>query len=133
MKFETELSTAKDPAIKQVGNYLRQRAATDPSVAASLKKEKKSLAECWKYIMGEAFAKVKRNGNAGSSYLTDDEVYNMAVHYYDEDDIKINPLNGVKSTMTEASKETSEVKKKVEKRAKKKSDLVEGQISLFEI
>jgi len=132
MNFETELSTTKDPAIIQVGNYLRQRAETDPSVATNLKKEKKSLAECWKYIMGEAFAKVKRNGNNGSSYLTDDEVYNMAVHYYDEDDIKIKPLNGVRATKTESS----EVKKKVEKRAKpnkKKSDLIEGQISLFEI
>lgn len=137
MSFETELSTTKDLAIKQIGDYLRQRAETDPSVAANLKKEKKSLAECWKYIMGEAFAKAKRNGSTRNSYLTDNEVYGMAIHYYDEDNIKINPLNGVKSTKTEASKETSEseVKKKVEKRAKqnkKKNDLIEGQMSLFE-
>jgi len=132
MTFEEELKTTKDQSIKQVGYYLRQRAETDPSVAANLKKENKSLAACWKYIAGEAFAKAKRNKSVGSSYLTDDEVYGMAVHYYDEDDIKIKPLEGVRETKTTSS----QVQKKVEKRAKpskKKNDLSEIQMSLFEI
>ena len=48
--------------------------------------EKKSIDECCSYIMGEA----RKRGNAVA--ISDEEVYGMAVHYYDEDDIKINRL-----------------------------------------
>jgi hypothetical protein len=65
-----------------IQSYLNLRAFQDPLFAASLKKEGKSIDECLNYIMET----VKKSGQQG---FEDSEVYNMAVHYYDEDDIKV--------------------------------------------
>lgn len=73
--------SAKD-AIKA---YLDRRAASDPLFAASYAKPGKNLDECFRYILGEA----RKRGSAVC--MTDDEVFGLAVHYYDEDDIKISP------------------------------------------
>ncbi len=71
--------TAKD-AIKK---YLDHRAATDELFAASYAKKNKTLDECFSYILSEA----RKRGT--HVCMTDDEVFSLAVHYYDEDDIKI--------------------------------------------
>lgn len=54
MTFEEELQAEKNPSIIKIGKYLQKRAKDDQSVARNLEKEKKSLKECWKYILGEA-------------------------------------------------------------------------------
>lgn len=69
-----------------IKSYLDERAKTDELFAKSYAKPNKSLKECCNYIMGEA----KKCGNAVC--ISDDEVYGMAVHYYDEDNIKVNKL-----------------------------------------
>lgn len=67
---------------------LNQRAAEDKLFAQELKKEKKSIDECCKYVMGEVTKWF--NKNKGSALGMDDsEVLAMAVHYYDEDDIQV--------------------------------------------
>lgn len=66
--------------------YLDKRAAEDEQFAVSYAKPNKSIDECFRYIIGE----VHNKGNA--VYLSDAEVFGMAVHYYDEDDIKIKKL-----------------------------------------
>lgn len=75
---------AKD-AIKA---YLDNRAATDELFAANYAKENKNLDECFNYILGEA----RQRGN--TVCMTDEEVFGLAVHYYDEDNIKIKPTGG---------------------------------------
>lgn len=75
----SKTNSAKD-AIK---NYLDARAASDPLFATSYAKPKKSIDECFNYILNEA----RKRGT--SVCLTDDEVFGLAVHYYDEDDIKV--------------------------------------------
>lgn len=70
--------------------YLDKRAAEDELFAKSYAKPNKSIDECVKYIEGEAYKHAKGN----KAFLTDDTVYGWAVHYYDEDDIKINPVKG---------------------------------------
>ena len=89
-----------------IRNYLDNRAKTDELFAVAYAKPNKNIDECFNYILGEA----KKQGNAVC--LTDDVVFGWAVHYYDEDDIKINPLpNNVKAAakasveLTEADKE----------------------------
>lgn len=67
---------------KTIAEYLNQRADTDPLFAVNLKKETKNIDDCITYILNQ----VKASGCNGFS---DDEIYSMAVHYYDEDDIKI--------------------------------------------
>lgn len=69
-----------------IKSYLDERARTDELFAKSYAKENKNLDECCSYIMGEA----RKLGNAVC--ISDNEVFGMAVHYYDEDDIKVNKL-----------------------------------------
>lgn len=66
--------------------YLDERAKADELFAKSYAKPNKNFKECYNYILGEA----KKRGNAVA--MTDAEVFGMAVHYYDEDDIKVNKL-----------------------------------------
>ena len=62
--------------------YLEQRAAEDKLFAVAYRKEGKNIDDCVTYILNE----VQRSGCNG---FTDGEVYSMAVHYYDEDDIEV--------------------------------------------
>lgn len=80
--------------------YLDERAKTDELFAKSYAKPNKNFKECYNYILGEA----KKRGNAVA--MTDAEVFGMAVHYYDEDDIKVNklPANTKVSVSAPASK-----------------------------
>lgn len=71
-----------------IKSYLDERIKTDELFAKAYVKSNKSLKECCDYIMGEA----KKRGNAVA--MTDDEVYGLAVHYYDEDNIKVNKVSG---------------------------------------
>lgn len=75
-----------NPVKNAIKAYLDKRAQEDTLFAASYAKENKNIDECFDYIIGE----VRKKGNA--VYMSDEEVYGMAVHYYDEDDIKIAPL-----------------------------------------
>lgn len=74
--------TTIQTAIKQ---YLDNRAATDELFAAKYNNPKKSIQECCQYITGEAYARAE----GGTAVISDEEVYGMAVHYYDEDNITI--------------------------------------------
>ena len=72
---------------RTIAEYLNQRAMTDPLFAPNLIKPNKNIEECITYILNE----VQKSGCNG---FDDDEIYSMAVHYYDEDDIEISkPTN----------------------------------------
>ncbi len=88
-KFEKELNETKNPWIKRIGNYLLSRS----DIQENLKKEKKSLEECFKYAIQEISKKCERNNNIGYAAGDDQELFDLAVHYYDEDDLKIENLN----------------------------------------
>lgn len=66
---------------KTIEAKLQDMAAADPLFAVSLQKEKKSIDGCVAYIL----TTVQKSGCNG---FTDDEIFGMAAHYYDEDDIK---------------------------------------------
>ena len=67
---------------RTIAEYLNQRAMTDPLFASNLLKPNKNIEECITYILNE----VQKSGCNG---FDDDEIYSMAVHYYDEDNIEI--------------------------------------------
>ena len=72
---------------KTIREYLEQRAKEDELFAVSYAKENKSVDECCNFILQQ----VQKSGCNG---FGDEEIYSMAVHYYDEDDIKnIDPIN----------------------------------------
>ena len=140
--FEEELKKEKNPAVIRIGNYLKKRADTDPSVKNNLQKENKSLKECWDYVLGEVAKTMYRNGKFGCAAGDDEDLYALAIHYYDEDDIKIAPLPStmkVEAKMDEDKKEEKAAKtepketqkEKVKRISKSKKDPVDGQISLF--
>ncbi len=60
--------------------YLDGRAASDELFAKSYAKENKNIDQCCDFIVNQVKA-MKVQG------LSDDEVYSLAVHYYDEDDL----------------------------------------------
>ncbi|WP_071146136.1 PcfK-like family protein [Bacteroides ihuae] len=72
---------------KTIKSYLEQRAKEDELFAVSYAKENKSVDECCNFILQQ----VQKSGCNG---FGDEEIFGMAVHYYDEDDIKnIKPVN----------------------------------------
>lgn len=102
--------------------YLDARAQSDTLFAASYAKPAKNIDDCFRYILGEA----RKRGT--SVCMTDDEVFGLAVHYYDEDDIKISPVRqSSRSSVSPGSKEKvdaiiKKAKAKVAKAAKKSPD-----------
>lgn len=67
------------PFAEAIKSYLDRRASEDKMFAESYADPKKSIAECCDFIVSE----VKRQSR---TVMTDDEVYGLAVHYYDEAD-----------------------------------------------
>jgi len=124
-------TTATDPFKETIQAHLESVAKNDTLFAETLKKPNKSIDECINYIYQE----VRKTGRCG---WNDEEIFRMAIHYYDEDDIKdIKPVNNVRA---EHKKETPAPSKPVEKTpqavAKNTSKKVTtnelGQISLFD-
>jgi hypothetical protein len=64
-----------------IQKYLEARSKDDELFAVAYANPKKSIDECITYILNT----VQKSGCNG---FTDEEVFSMAVHYYDETDIK---------------------------------------------
>ena len=62
--------------------YLEEQAANDELFAVSYSKENKTLDACITYILN----KVKKSGCNG---FCDSEIFSLATHYWDEDNIEI--------------------------------------------
>ena len=67
------------PFAEAIKSYLDRRASEDKMFAESYSNPKKNIIECCDFIVSE----VKRQNRTA---MTDDEVYGLAVHYYDEAD-----------------------------------------------
>ena len=74
--------TSFEVAIK---TYLDSVAEKDELFAKSYKNPKKSIKECCTYLMNEA----KKAAKNGSIACKDEEIYGLAMHYYDEEDIEV--------------------------------------------
>lgn len=94
---------------RTIQDYLEVRAKTDDLFAKSYAKPNKSIDECITYILNE----VQRSGCNG---FEDDEIFGMAVHYYDEDSLvageKINCKVVVNHTVELTDEEKQELKNK---------------------
>lgn len=91
-----------------IKDHLDKMAKQDFAFAERYKNEKKSLDDCVKYIMGEA----KKKAKGGCAAIEDAVVYGWAVHYYQEDNIKVGNVKAkVVAPKTEKPKEVAKVKK----------------------
>ena len=66
----------------KIQSYLEKRVEQEPEFKAKYDNPNKNLDECFKYICSQVF-------ESGCCGFDDDEVYSMAVHYYDEKEITI--------------------------------------------
>lgn len=78
------MSKENNSAKQIIKDYLEKKAKTDRIFAKTYAKKNKSIDECFEYILQEA----KKRGSAVC--MTDEEVFGLAVHYYDEDTIQVN-------------------------------------------
>lgn len=88
---------SKQDSIKDaIKSYLDERAKTDELFAKSYAKPNKSIDECCAYVWGEVYKRsvaISIPGyNGKGADIPREEVFGMAVHYYDEDDIKVNKM-----------------------------------------
>ena len=67
---------------RTIAEYLNLRAATDPLFAPNLTKPHKNIEDCITYIL-------KQVQQSACNGFEDDEIYSMAVHYYDEGDLEV--------------------------------------------
>ena len=67
---------------RTISEYLNLRAATDPLFAPNLAKPHKNIEDCITYIL-------KQVQQSGCNGFEDNEIYSMAVHYYDEDNLEV--------------------------------------------
>ena len=67
---------------RTIRDYLETRGSKDPLFARIITKPGKNIDDCITYILNT----VEKSGCNG---FTEDEVYSMAIHYFDEDDVKI--------------------------------------------
>lgn len=93
---------------KTIQKMLEEKASNDPLFAETYKKKNKSIEECCNYIIQE----VKQSGCCG---FDDSEILSMAMHYYDEDnikDIKTTKCNVVVNHTIELTEEDKEEAKR---------------------
>lgn len=121
------MTTNNNSHLDKIKAYLDKRAEEDPLFAVTYAKENKNIKDCYSYITSQA----KKQASNGCAMIEDDVVYGWAVHYYDEDDIKVEKTSNIRSEVKTSSTKT-EVKKEAPKatiKPKKKEDV--GQYSLF--
>lgn len=94
-----------------IQEYLEQRALNDELFATTYKKENKNIDDCINYILNT----VK---NSGCNGFADEEIYGMAVHYYDEDNIEVgNPLTNTQVVVNHVVELSEEEKAEAKQKA----------------
>lgn len=144
MNFKEQLQKEKNPWLAKMGEYLLEYAKENGAFIDRLNLESKSLQKSFEYILGElqADGKIYRDGSFGCIQGEDNDLYAMAIHYYDEDEIEIKPFDGYMvnqkrvptSTPKESNEEVAESemkKRKTRKKVVNKDKDIEGQLSLF--
>ena len=111
-----------------IKNYLDKRAEKDSLFAESYKKENKSIQECCKYIYSQAKKLLAKGGNAVG--VDDDTVFGWAVHYYDEDDIKVDKVQECVEVVTPPA-ESAKVEQSKPQIKRKRMENNSLQLSLF--
>ena len=95
---------ATDYFKQTIQSYLQRRAQEDELFALRYANPKKNIDDCITFILNY----VKQSGCNG---FADDEIYSLAMHYYDEDDIDIGkPLTNCKVVVNHTIVRTEEEK-----------------------
>ena len=79
-----------NPVLLAIGDYLISFMKKEPLFSQKVNNDKKSMKEMLDYVMSEA----KKQAVNGAACLSDEVVYGLAVHYFDESDIKFTKVTG---------------------------------------
>lgn len=86
-----------------IQTYLENRAATDELFAERYADPKKNIDDCTTYILNQVRA-------SGCNGFADEEIYSMALHYYDEPDIEVGKAVGCRVVVNHTIELTEEEK-----------------------
>ena len=92
---------ASDKFKGAIQKYLDRLAKVDPLFAKTMAKENKNIDDCITYILNT----VRKSGAMG---FEETEVFGMAIHYYDEDDIDVGGTIDARVVINEEVKLTPE-------------------------
>lgn len=109
-KKRTESQKCTDRFKETILKYLTDRAEIDELFEKNFKKENKNIDDCITYILNT----VKKTEYHG---FTDEEIYNMAIHYYDEDDIDVGKDVDMRVVINHKYELTEEEKKEAKEKA----------------
>lgn len=110
-----------------IQNHLSEVAENDSLFAKAFAKENKNIDDCITYILNQ----VKASGCNG---FADEEIFNMAIHYYDEDNLKIGKPVQAKVVVNKLPPAPEiPTRKPTEKKAKVVKMEPTNQVSIFDI
>ena len=99
---------------RSIQHYLDQTASMNAAFAEKLNNPKKNIDDCVTYILNQ----VQKSGKSG---FEDSEVYGLALHYYDEENIDPGkPITGVQVVVNEEVKLTPEEIEDLKEKARQK-------------
>lgn len=93
-----------------IKTYLDRKAEADVLFSFRYSKPEKNIDDCIQYILNT----VRKSGCSGFS---DEEIYSMAIHYYDEDNIEIGKSSSYKVVVNHTIELTEEEKAKARQKA----------------
>lgn len=100
--------------------YLEERAKVDDLFAKSYAKPNKNIDDCITFILNE----VQKSGCNG---FEDDEIFGMAVHYYDEDNLSVGEKISCEVVVNHKVELSEEEKQELKEKARK--DFYQEQLS----
>lgn len=120
------------PQIQKICDYLLKECEHDKNLAEKIMLENKTLNNMYRYIMNTVKNKYKNQIVSNGLFVTDQEVYGLAVHYFLEDDETLRKEHPNIITKEEVKKnmEPVNIVKKQPKVENQKP--TEGQLSLFD-
>jgi hypothetical protein len=84
-----------------ISKHLEGVAAKDAVFAEKMSNPKKNIDDCIKYILNT----VQKSGSNG---FADDEIFGMAIHYYDEEDVRVGGVANCKVVVNHTAELTDE-------------------------
>lgn len=100
--------------------YLEERARVDELFAKSYSKQNKNIDDCITFILNEVH-------KSGCNGFEDDEIFGMAVHYYDEDNLSVGEKISCDVVVNHNVELSEEEKKELKEKAR--NDFYQEQLS----
>ena len=88
-KLNNEKANVKTTADKKIIDALVARCKQNKALCDDVMNEKKSLKNCFKYIVDKARENCKATGRSGYFYIDDEEVYEIAEDYFHAQNLEI--------------------------------------------